>query len=150
MAARHRSRRRALQVLFQWDLTKQPVENAIASFYDGLYSEEAVSRPRRDEFMEELAKGTSSMAQDLDRRIEENSQHWRLDRMPAVDRNILRLAIFEMTKSATPPAVVIDEALELARQFSGEESVAFINGVLDAVNKENRSAPGSFSATEQT
>jgi N utilization substance protein B len=138
MAARHRSRRRALQVLFQWDLTKQPVENAIASFYDGLYSEEAVSRPRRDEFMEELAKGTSAMAPDLDRRIEENSQHWRLDRMPAVDRNILRLAIFEMTKSSTPPAVVIDEALELARQFSGEESVSFINGVLDAVNKENQ------------
>jgi transcription antitermination protein NusB len=127
-----------LQVLFQWDLTKQPVENAIASFYDGLYSEEAVSRPRRDEFMEELAKGTSAMAPDLDRRIEENSQHWRLDRMPAVDRNILRLAIFEMTKSSTPPAVVIDEALELARQFSGEESVSFINGVLDAVNKENQ------------
>jgi N utilization substance protein B len=138
MAARHRSRRRALQVLFQWDLTKQPVENAIASFYDGLYSEEAVSRPRRDEFMEELAKGTSAMAPDLDRRIEENSQHWRLDRMPVVDRNILRLAIFEMTKSSTPPAVVIDEALELARQFSGEESVSFINGVLDAVNKENQ------------
>jgi transcription antitermination protein NusB len=138
MAARHRSRRRALQVLFQWDLTKQPVENAIASFYDGLYSEEALSRPRRDEFMEELAKGTSAMAPDLDRRIEENSQHWRLDRMPTVDRNILRLAIFEMTKNSTPPAVVIDEALELARQFSGEESVSFINGVLDAVNKELR------------
>jgi transcription antitermination protein NusB len=119
-------------------LTKQPVENAIASFYDGLYSEEALSRPRRDEFMEELAKGTSAMAPDLDRRIEENSQHWRLDRMPTVDRNILRLAIFEMTKSSTPPAVVIDEALELARQFSGEESVSFINGVLDAVNKEMR------------
>jgi len=73
------------------------------------------------------------------RRIEENSEHWRLDRMPTVDRNILRLAIFEMTKSSTPPAVIIDEALELARQFSGEESVGFINGVLDAVNK-NRAA----------
>lgn len=125
-------------MLFQCDLTKQPVENAIDSFYEGLYSEEAVSRPRRDEFMEDLAKGTAAMAPDLDRRIEENSQHWRLDRMPAVDRNILRLAIFEMTKCSTPPAVVIDEALELARQFSGEESVGFINGVLDAVNKELR------------
>jgi transcription antitermination protein NusB len=124
-------------------LTKQPVENAIASFYDGLYSEESQSRPRRDEFMEELAKGTTAMAPDLDRRIEGNSQHWRLDRMPTVDRNILRLAIFEMTKSALPPAVVIDEALELARQFSGEESVSFINGVLDAVNKENQARVAS-------
>ena len=93
--------------------------------------------------MEELAKGTTAMVSDLDRRIEENSQHWRLERMPAVDRNILRLAIFEMTKSALPPAVVIDEALELARQFSGEESVSFINGVLDAVNKENQARVSS-------
>lgn len=130
-------------MLFQWDLTKQPVENAIESFYDGLYSEETRSRPRRDAFMEELAKGTTAMASDLDRRIEENSQHWRLDRMPTVDRNILRLAIFEMTQSALPPAVVIDEALELARQFSGEESVSFINGVLDAVNKENQARVSS-------
>jgi N utilization substance protein B len=56
--------------------------------------------------------------------------------MPMVDRNILRLAVYEMTRKDTPPAIVIDEALELARQFSGEESVSFINGVLDAVHKE--------------
>ncbi len=78
------------------------------------------------------------MSADLDRRIETKSEHWKLERMPTVDRNILRLAVFEMTKSSTPPAVVIDEALELARQFSGEESVSFINGVLDAVNRELR------------
>jgi transcription antitermination protein NusB len=138
MAARHRSRQRALQVLYQWDLTHQPVESAIASFYETLYSEENVRRPARDEFMEELAKGACGMAPDIDRRIEENSANWRLERMPAVDRNILRLAVYEILQSATPPAVVIDEALELARQFSGEESVGFINGVLDAVHKEKR------------
>ncbi len=136
MAARHRSRQRALQVLYQWDVTKQPVKNAIDAFYDTLYSEENPDRPGRDEFMEELATGTCAIAEDLDRRIEQSSQNWRLERMPMVDRNILRLAVFEMTKSSTPPAIVIDEALELARQFSGEESVGFINGVLDAVNKE--------------
>ncbi|MGI8745053.1 MAG: transcription antitermination factor NusB [Bryobacteraceae bacterium] len=136
MAARHRSRQRALQVLYQWDLTKQPVESAIQAYYDTLYSEENDDPPGRDAFMEELAKGTCEIAPALDRRIEQNSQHWRLERMPTVDRNILRLAIFEMTKKATPPAVIIDEALELARQFSGEGSVSFINGVLDAVNKE--------------
>ena len=136
MAARHRSRQRALQVLYQWDVTKQPVESAIQSYYDTLYSEESETPPDRDSFMEELAKGTCEIAPDLDRRIQQNSQHWRLERMPAVDRNILRLAIFEMTKKVTPPAVVIDEALELARQFSGEGSVSFINGVLDAINKE--------------
>lgn len=136
MAARHRSRQRALQVLYQWDVTKQPVKNAIDAFYDTLYSEENPDRPGRDEFMEELATGTCAIAEDLDRRIEQSSQNWRLERMPMVDRNILRLAVYEMTKSGTPPAIVIDEALELARQFSGEESVGFINGVLDAVNKE--------------
>ena len=62
-------------------MTKQPVETAISSYYDGLYSEENVQRPVRDEFMEELAKGASHMAADLDRHIETNSQHWRLERM---------------------------------------------------------------------
>ena len=78
------------------------------------------------------------MAPDIDHRISEKSANWKMERMPVVDRNILRLAIYEMSRQETPPAVVIDEALELARQFSGEESVAFINGVLDAVHKENR------------
>ena len=140
MAARHRSRQRALQVLFQWDLNKQPVEDAISSFYDTLYSdeEEDVRRPERDAFMEELARGTSEMAPDIDQRISMKSENWKLERMPTVDRNILRLAVYEMSRQSTPPAVVIDEALELARQFSGEESVSFINGVLDAVHKELR------------
>ena len=91
--------------------------------------------PGRDEFMEELAKGTSDMATDIDNRITSKSANWRLERMPAVDRNILRMAIYEMSREETPAAVVIDEALELARQFSGEESVSFINGILDAVHK---------------
>jgi N utilization substance protein B len=141
MAARHRSRQRALQVLYQWDMTKQPVDQAIASFYDTLYSDESDSlddsddKPGRDEFMEELAKGTSEMAADIDHRITSKSENWRLERMPTVDRNILRMAIYEMSRQETPAAVVIDEALELARQFSGEESVSFINGILDAVHK---------------
>jgi N utilization substance protein B len=138
MAARHRSRQRALQVLYQWDLTKQPVDDAISSFYNTLYTEEADEQPQPDTFMEELARGASSMAADIDTRISTNSENWKLERMPAVDRNILRLAIYEMSLQSTPPAVVIDEALELARQFSGEESVSFINGVLDAVHKEIR------------
>jgi len=136
MAARHRSRQRALQVLYQCDMNKQPVEQAISSFYDTQSTEEEEpGLPGRDEFMEELAKGASEMASDIDHRIAEKSEHWRLERMPIVDRNILRLAIYEMSRQETPAAVVIDEALELARQFSGEESVSFINGILDAVHK---------------
>jgi N utilization substance protein B len=137
MAARHRSRQRALQVLYQWDMNKQPVEQAIASFYETLYTEEEEQSPAQDQFMEELAKGTSEMAAAIDHRITAKSENWKLERMPIVDRNILRLAIYEMSRQDTPAAVVIDEALELARQFSGDESVSFINGILDAVNKED-------------
>jgi N utilization substance protein B len=134
-AGRHRSRQRALQVLFQWDMAKRPVEEAIESWYDsiGAGRDEPLAR---DDFMEELAKGTAGMAEEIDQRIIAKAQNWSLERMAVVDRNILRLAIFEMTKQLSPVAVVIDEALELARRYSGDESVPFINGVLDAVNKE--------------
>jgi transcription antitermination protein NusB len=136
MAARHRSRQRALQVLYQWDMTKLPVEQVISSFYDTLYSEDEKPEPGRDEFMEELVTGTSQMTPAIDERIVAKSANWKLDRMPVVDRNILRLAIYEMSREETPAAVVIDEALELARQFSGEESVGFVNGILDAVHRQ--------------
>jgi N utilization substance protein B len=136
MPARHRSRQRALQVLFLWDQRRQAIDDAISAFYETLSSEEEdPKRAPRDEFMETLVRGASSQAPEIDKRITEKSEHWRLERMPAVDRNILRLAIFEMNDMKTPVPVVIDEALELARQFSGDESVSFINGVLDAVHR---------------
>ena len=138
MPSRHRSRQRALQILFQLDLSHQPADQAIRAYYDTLYSEEHETRPEPDPFMEELVKGTIEHSGAIDRRIAAHSEHWRVERMPAVDRNILRLAIFEMTQSPTPAAVVINEALELARRFSGEESVPFINGVLDAIHRETQ------------
>jgi N utilization substance protein B len=72
----------------------------------------------------------------LDERIAKHADNWRMERMPAVDRNILRLGVYEMTYAGTPAAVVIDEALELARKFSTEDSVQFVNGVLDAIHRE--------------
>ena len=136
MAARHRSREHALQILYQWDMRKQPVEESIAAFYGSLYSEESAARPERDEFLEQLVRGTVEKAGEIDALISGHAEHWRIERMPAVDRNILRLAIYELRNTGTPPAVAIDEALELARRFSTEESVQFVNGVLDAVNRE--------------
>ncbi len=136
MPARHRSRQRALQVLFLWDQRRERIDDAISAFYETLSSEE--DEPKRqapDEFMDKLVRGASEKAMDIDKRISEKSEHWRLERMPAVDRNILRLAVYEMNELKTPAPVVIDEALELARQFSGDESVSFINGVLDAVHR---------------
>jgi len=135
MAARRRSREHALQILYQWDMRKQPVDESIETFYGTLFSEEGAVTPP-DAFLEELVRGTVEKAAEIDALISGHAEHWRLERMPAVDRNILRLAIYEMRYTGTPAAVVIDEALELARRFSTEESVQFVNGVLDAVHRE--------------
>ena len=140
MAARHRSRRRALQVLFEWDMRRDSIDRAISHYYDTLYSEENEKQPKQDRFMEELVRGTVANSDEIDRKIEAKSEHWRLQRMPVVDRNILRLAIYELTQQAVPAPVIIDEALELARQFSGDESLSFINGILDAVHRQTRAA----------
>jgi N utilization substance protein B len=136
MPARHKSRERALQVLFQADIRQQRAEESIAAYYDSLLGDETgEQKPEPDPFMEELVHGTSARMAEIDRMIAGHSEHWRLDRMPIVDRNILRMAVHEMTGIGTPAPVVIDEALELARRFSSEESVSFINGVLDAVRR---------------
>ncbi|MFL6416179.1 MAG: transcription antitermination factor NusB [Bryobacteraceae bacterium] len=142
MAARHRSRKRALQVLFEWDVRGGSIDSAISHFYESLYSEEDEKQPKPDRFMEELARGTVANAKSIDEHIEAKSEHWRLSRMAVVDRNILRLAIYELKQNAVPAPVVIDEAIELARQFSNDDSVSFINGVLDAVHRQVQAAGG--------
>ena len=133
MPSRRRSRQRALQILFLWDARKQPVDEAIDAYYDTLYSEE---QPARDPFVADLVRGTVEHAAAIDEQISKHAEHWRMERMPIVDRNILRLAAFEMIHAGTPAAISIDEALELARKFSNEESVQFVNGVLDAIRRD--------------
>jgi N utilization substance protein B len=137
MPSRRRSRQRALQILFSWDARRFSVGEALDAFYETLYSEESRIRPERDPFTTQLVEGVIENADGIDQRIARHAEHWRIERMPGVDRNILRLAVFEMLHGGTPPAVAIDEALELARRYSNEESVQFVNGVLDAVRKES-------------
>ncbi len=135
--ARHRARQQALQLLFQWDLRRTSVEEILRGYYESLLvSEDSVARPRPDAFAEKLFRGVLEDLTEVDERIARHAEHWKMTRMPAVDRNVLRLAVYEMLRTDTPAAVVIDEALELARRFAGEESVHFINGVLDAVRRE--------------
>lgn len=136
MPSRHHSRQRALQLLFQMDLTGQPAETALASYSEALYSEEGTGNGEPDAFTAQLVRGTAAQQAAIDERIARHSENWKLERMPAVDRNILRMAVYEMGAGA-PAAVVINEALELARRFSGEESIPFINGVLDAIRRED-------------
>ena len=138
MSSRSRSRQRALQILFLWDARRQPVQEAIDAFYDTLFAEE---QPERDPFVDQLVHGAIEHLEEIDTRIRQHAEHWRMERMPVVDRNILRLAVYEMTHANTPAAVVIDEALELAHKFSGEESAQFVNGVLDAVHRDLPAAP---------
>ena len=133
MPSRRRARQRALQILFLWDARKQPVDEAIDAYYNTLFSDE---QPDRDPFVADLVRGTVEHLAEVDEQITKHAEHWRMERMPAVDRNILRLAVYEMTRAGTPAPVTIDEALELARKFSNEESIQFVNGVLDAVRRE--------------
>jgi len=140
MAARHRSRKRALQVLFEWDVRGEPVDHAIAHYYDTLHSEESEHRAKPDEFMEQLVRGTVANAARIDSSIAARAENWRIERMAIVDRNILRLAIYELSQQLLPAPVIIDEALELARQFSNDESLSFINGILDAVRRQTSTA----------
>ena len=132
MPARRRSRQRALQILFLWDARRQPLYEAINSYFDTLYAEE---HPERDDFAVSLLEGAIAHIEEVDGLITRHAEHWRMERMPAVDRNILRLGVYELLHGATPAAVTIDEALELTRKFSSEESVQFVNGVLDAIHR---------------
>jgi N utilization substance protein B len=131
MGSRRKARELAMQMLFQWELGGHSPEHVISSFLH-------VQRIDREveSFARSLFEGTVSEVEALDRRVREQAEHWRLERMAAVDRNLLRVALYELLHCPeTPPAVVINEALEIARRFSGKDSVEFVNGVLDAIRK---------------
>jgi N utilization substance protein B len=141
MPSRHKAREQALQVLFQWDARKNTPGESIDAFYGSLSSEEGEAVTKRDAFLERLVHGTVADIVEIDTQITKHAEHWRIERMPAVDRNILRLAVFELLHTDTPPPVLIDEAIELARRFSGKESIQFVNGVLDAVRRDHEAKP---------
>ncbi len=135
--ARHKAREQTLQMLFEWDLRRTPLDEIARNYYGSLLvSEDSVAKPRPDDFAQNLLEGVTQELPVIDDLITRHASNWRLERMPAVDRNVLRVAVYEMLRTDTPAAIVIDEALELARRFAGEESVQFVNGVLDAVRKE--------------
>jgi transcription antitermination protein NusB len=131
----HEARVVAVQMLYQWEVGKLSLPEVAQTFWRmGEVSPEAAEHVRVR--ASALVAGTVEHIGAIDRLLEEASTNWRLDRMPVVDRLILRLGIYELLHEAsTPPAVVIDEALELARRFSGDQAVPFVNGVLDAIKR---------------
>jgi N utilization substance protein B len=131
MASRRKARELALQMLFQWELGGHSPEHVISTFLHTQKLHEGVA-----DFARALFEGTVAEVETLDGLVREHSEHWRPERMPAVDRNLLRLAIYELRHHPeTPPAVIINEAIEIARRFSDKDAVDFVNGVLDAIRK---------------
>jgi N utilization substance protein B len=120
-------------MLFQWDITHDDVDQVIATFFQNQPEESADVA----DFARRLVMGTVEHVERIDELIRRHAEHWRLDRMATVDRNLLRLAVQEFLHSKDiPKTVVINEAIEIARRFSSQESPQFINGVLDSIKKE--------------
>lgn len=127
MGMRRRGRELALQMLYQHEMAGNDVETIVRAF-----EELQQAPPLTQDFATRLARGAIEKQVEIDARLTEQADNWRLDRMAAVDRNILRLAMYELLFSPdTPPAVVIDEAVEIAKRFGSERSSQFVNGVLD-------------------
>jgi N utilization substance protein B len=119
-------------MLFQWDITHDNIEQIQSTFWEGQDEPEETRT-----FAEALAAGAIARVEKIDALIGRHAENWRLDRMAVVDRNILRLATYEFIYDAeTPKTIVINEAIEIARRFSAQESPQFINGILDSIRKE--------------
>jgi N utilization substance protein B len=119
-----------MQMLFQWDMSRQDLAKLEAKFWCGAKAAEAT----RD-FANQLFEGAANNVADLDRLIATYVHNWQLERVAAIDRAILRLAIHELRAGDTPPKVVLNEAIEMAKKFSSEDAGAFVNGVLDTFRK---------------
>jgi N utilization substance protein B len=134
MGSRRQSRERALQILFQWDIHRSSADKGHA---DRWLEDFWVQHPADEDvrgLAEQLAKGVMAQRSDLDRLIASHATNWRVDRMPIVDRNILRAALYELLSMPEVPAkVTVNEAIELAKRFADDETRKFINGVLDQV-----------------
>ena len=134
---RHRSREAALQILSQWDVGGGGIDQAIETFFGLQWPDTAPPSDALREFAAALARETAARLDAIDPLIAETAERWRPERMPVLDRLVLRMAVCELQRDPKmPAAVVINEALELARTFSTEESVKFINGMLDAIRKK--------------
>jgi len=132
LGKRRRSREFALQVLYQLEITKQEALRTLAQFQE--HFSEGVER---DDFVERLVLGVSEHRKEIDRLIEQYSENWRLDRMNTIDRNILRMAAFELLYCEDiPPKVTLNEAIDLGKRYGTDESGSFINGILDRIQNE--------------
>ena len=134
MGSRRKARECALQMLFAADVAEMPADDVVRSYWAELGESDLDETAR--EFATRLAANTLANLELLDERIRSRAEHWRISRMAVVDRNILRLAVYEFLYEPTPRTVAINEALEIARRFSTYEATQFINGILDAIKRD--------------
>jgi N utilization substance protein B len=133
--SRHRAREVAMQMLYQWHVAGAGPDE-IGAAYDAIErAGDERAGPRARAFADALMRGTIGRQAEIDALIAQQTEHWRPSRLTNVDRQILRLAVYELLAAETPARVVINEAVELARTFSGEDATAFVNGVLDGVRR---------------
>jgi len=138
---RHRAREAALQILYQWEIGGRAVEKSADTFFTRQWPDADAPPDELRAFATRLAVDTVDRMADIDPLIADTAERWRPERMAVLDRLILRMGVCEMLRDRdTPAAVVINESLELARTFSTEESVKFINGMLDAIRKKIEAA----------
>lgn len=136
MGKRRKSREHALKILYRKDITKENINEIIKSYW-----EESKVNSDIKGFSIQLAKGTTSNIGKIDRCIKKVSEHWSLDRMSVIDRNILRAAVHELLfMKDIPPKVAIDEAIEIAKKFGTDDSADFVNGLLDKIKSEMEKA----------
>ncbi len=129
MGSRRKGRELALQALYQLEITSETSEEALSPLWESVDAAE----PAKD-FARDLVRGVMDRREEIDRRIEAASEHWRLERLSRVDLTVIRIAVHELTASPPLPVeIAVNEAVELARRFGTEESAAFVNGLLDEV-----------------
>ena len=133
MGKRTKARECALQMLYQWEVSGEPFDRVVEGFWRIRSTHEAGRA-----MAERLARGAHAAAAELDALLVEHVRNWRIERLAAIDKSLLRLAAYELTHEETPPAVVMDEAVELAKRFGEADSPAFVNGVLDAIARVAR------------
>ena len=135
LASRHRGREAAVQMLYQWEVGRLALDDVRRVWPEVTDEDEPLSDDLAA-FANSLAEGVAAHVAELDPLISEAAAHWRLERMNVVDRLVMRLAVYEfLYERDTPATVIINEALELARAFSSEEAVPFVNGVLDGIRR---------------
>jgi transcription antitermination protein NusB len=136
---RSAARRRALDILYEADVLDQPIAVVLARWLHRAEEPGGGDQPRPDPYTVELVQGVDRLGEDLDARIRAAAEHWRLERMPLVDRNILRLGVYELLeRGEVPTSVVVSEAVELAKLLSTDDSGRFVNGVLGAIARTVR------------